>query len=212
MKSLLKSLVRFRLGPVAGVALLGNPLFLVSCAGPLEAPPAFEEQPFLCGSEHAEEYGRAVEQCREAHFRDGSCKGIISMRGVLDRQPTALTSTMDRAVHLDTKIAGEPSDRSFNFGGAGPYYTFVLNVGSFAVPPATTESGPLPDGACNNPTSGMGRCDVMNLEARGGNYLLRLVSIVRHVDVETEDEIGLSMTASTSDGLGHLELCLDAFP
>ena len=71
----------------------------------------------------------------------------------------------------------------------------------------------MADSACGAVVGGStcASSELLNLEARGGNYLSQLVNEVRDVRLETADEMQVALTADLRRG-GNVEVCFDVFP
>jgi hypothetical protein len=188
-------------------------LWLANCIAPLDAPSAFSAAQYLCDPAHAADFAAFVEPCREAHLRDQSCAGVMSFRGVIDSQPIAMDTEVVTAVYVDKPLADGTVSRAVTLNGFSPYFAFRMDLSNFLAPPAVSRTGPVADNACGSVVGGStcASSELLNLEARGGNYLSQLVSEVRDIRLETADELLVALTADLSRG-GDLEGCFDVFP
>jgi hypothetical protein len=171
---------------------------LTGCAAPISAPSAFSEERYLCDAEHLAEFDAIVAKCREAHLRDGSCSGYISLRGTIDSLTVVLDAPTSRVQFDDLPTPGGMTPRGFTLWAFAPYFELRLDI----LDPSATRIQ-TPDAS----DVGTNR-DFMNLEARGGNYLSAWVNETREIQILTNDEVKFSFSTDLTRG-GHLDGCLD---
>src|ERR1051325_10183514 len=78
---------------------------LTACVAPLQAPSAFEDEQSRGDPSHAEAWRARVESCRDAFAADGSCVGVISLRGIIDNENVVADSPVGRVAITDTPPA-----------------------------------------------------------------------------------------------------------
>jgi hypothetical protein len=184
---------------------------LAGCVAPLEAPSAFDDQQYLCDPGHADAWRARIESCRDAFAADGSCLGVISLRGILDNENVVMDSPVTRLVITDTPNRDGVVVRDYFVSGRAPYFDFSLDLTGFAVPPAHSANGIIIATATCNPDPGTDLVcfnGVLNIEVRGGTELLRLQTLVRNIRVETVSELEFNFSSDLARG-GNLSGCLD---
>jgi hypothetical protein len=179
-------------------ALFGAGVGLTGCLEPVSAPPAFSEESYLCDAEHTAEFDAILEQCRDAHRRDGSCTGLVSFRGTIDSQSVVLDAPTTRVVLSEPSISGTTVRREMTVWASAPYFAFRFSFVNVAMPAPEVAGG----------TSANSNFDFINLEARGGNYLSAWIHQVRDIKVLSPDEIAFTFSTDLLLG-GHLDGCLD---
>lgn len=188
-----------RRGVWSAVSVLGLAA-LAGCLSPLEAPSAFTGERYLCGPDQRAELDARVEECRQANLRDGSCTGILSLRGVIDSQPVVVDAPTVVATY--TIMVVPPNDRARDVFVAAdaPYFLISLHV-NLLIDPTTGSFSDLPDGL---------NMDILNVEARGGNYLSILEDETIDVQVQAGDELRLTFKGRLNRG-GSIDGCFHAF-
>lgn len=184
---------------------------LAACVAPLEAPSAFEDQQYLCDPGHADTWRARIESCRAAFVADGSCLGVISLRGILDNQNVVMDSPVTRLAITDSPNRDGTVVRDYFFRGSAPYFDFSMDLTGFAVPPAHSTNGLIIATATCDPAPGTDLVcfnGVLNIEVRGGTELLRLQTLVRNIRVETVYELELNFASDLARG-GNVSGCLD---
>jgi len=197
--------------------LVGLPC-LIHCVAPIDAPSAFSEESYLCDAAHIAEFDAHVEECRLEWAIDRSCAGYMSFRGIADLQAIVLDGRVSSATFVAAGQTEEPG-RQFTLTADAPYFEFVLKLNHFGIPPEKSKSGYIcdlnasaPDDICaSSLQAGQTSGEVLNLEARGGNLLALLTSQWREIEIETADELRLTLTANLARG-GQIEGCIDVFP
>jgi hypothetical protein len=185
-------------------ALLGA----AHCADPIDAPSAFSGERYLCGPEHAAEFEALVEECRTLR-QTSVCGGVLSLRGNIDSEDVILDAHLEPVAF--STLAGDPAiSGELNLVAAAPYFSLKLKLMYFAIPPLTSVSGLLPANCAALPTNDSGTCFVVNLEARGGNYLSSVVNVYRTVELETVNEKRITFTGDLTRG-GYIDGCVHAF-
>jgi hypothetical protein len=193
--------VRWRLAFAAALPWLAH------CADPIDAPPAFSGERYLCGPDHAAELDAQVEECRMA-LQTSVCRGVLSVRGNIDSEDVTLDARIVSASHEDW--GGDPTiARTLALLATSPYFTIKLDVFRLAVPPAMSISGALPENCAPSTAAGPTPCLLVNLEARGGNYLSAVKNVVRTIELEAPPEIRASFSGELVRG-GYLEGCFHA--
>jgi hypothetical protein len=186
-------------------------LCLARCVEPIDAPSAFSSEHYLCDEEHAAEFDAQVERCRQDHLRDQSCAGVLSLRGVFDSQPVVLDERVVKATYSDQVQQNGPTIRVMTINAIAPYFRVRFDS-NFSVPPEATKSGPVPDTDCSlGGGLSCGSTQILNLEARGGNYLSGLVSAVREIKLETLEEVRVKLSGGLARG-GNIDACFHIFP
>jgi hypothetical protein len=175
---------------------------LAQCAEPLHAPSAFTEERYLCDTP---EFDTAVGQCREGYLRDGSCIGLVFFHGIIDREMVVVDSL---ATSVQAPVPALPGGQAIGLGiwGKSPYFKFRFAFGDPAKVSAASV-GAVPAGSATDVDS---NADLLNLEARGGNYLAILINETREIQVLESDEIGFNFSADITRG-GHVDGCVDVF-
>jgi hypothetical protein len=148
-----------------------------------------------------------VEECREQR-QTSVCRGVLSLRGTIDSEDVTLDTRV--ATISNTDYPGDPSiAREIALVVPGAYFTLKLHMGYFAIPPLPSSSGALPhDCAANGQTPTP--CIIVNLEARGGNYLSATTNVFRTMELETTEEMRVSFTGDLTRG-GHVDGCFHLF-
>jgi hypothetical protein len=177
---------------------------VVGCASPIDAPSAYTSEQFLCGDEQAAEFDSQVERCREASLRDGSCSGIVSLKGSVDAQPIVIDSTAGKVTYV------EKSGRSDGSGGElselkvyarSPYFDFVLTLLS---KPLDLGTGEAP-GMCRDPTG------FFSIEARGGSDFVPMYFSSCELKLRTPQEMRVVFSAQLRIR-GNVDGCFHIFP
>jgi hypothetical protein len=177
---------------------------VVGCAAPIEAPSAYTSERFLCGDEQAAEFDSQVEWCREASLRDGSCSGIVSLKGSVDSHPIVIDSTAGKVTYV------EKSGRTDGRGGElselkvyarSPYFAFGLTLLS---QPLDLETPEVP-GVCRDPTG------FFSLEARGGSDFVPMYFLSCDLRLRTPQAMWVAFSANLRVR-GNLDGCFYIFP
>jgi hypothetical protein len=178
------------------------------CAAPLDAPPAFSDERYLCGPEHAAEFEALVEECRA--LRESSvCAGVLSLQGNIDSEDVTLDTRLESATF--SVYGGDPSvSADLWLVAPAPYFSITLGLLYLAAPPLSSLSGQLPDQCLTLARPVTATCMLVNVEARGGNYLSGVLNMYRTVELETPSEKRISFSADLVRG-GHIDACLHAF-
>jgi hypothetical protein len=179
------------------------------CADPVDAPPAFSGERYLCGPEHAAEFEALVEDCRTLR-QTSVCGGVLSLRGNIDSEDVTLDGHLG-SVEFSSVAGVDPSvSGGLVLRAPAPYFDLTLNLRYLAVPPLTSLSGLLPASCATSPSDATETCLIVNLEARGGNYLSSTVNVYRTVELETASERRMSFTGDLVRG-GSVDGCFHAF-
>jgi hypothetical protein len=178
-------------------------LALTHCVDPIDAPPAFFSQQYLCDAAHQSEWEARTEQCREAHQRDGSCAGILSFRGTLDSQPMVVGSPVTSATVRRVTLPDGSMPVGSVIRAPAPYFTIQLTF--------VDNTKPASGNVFGNVTGGVSNSDFIDLEARGGNYLANFVNETRETRLVTSDEANFAFSTDLSRGGGHIDGCLHVF-
>jgi hypothetical protein len=177
---------------------------VVGCETPIDAPSAYTGEQFLCGDEQAAEFDSQVGRCREASLRDGSCSGIVSLKGAVDAQPIVIDSTAGKVTYV------EKSGRSDGSGGElselkvyarSPYFEFILTLLS---KPLDLGTGEAP-GMCRDPTG------FFSIEARGGSDFVPMYFSSCELKLRTPQEMRVIFSAQLRNR-GDLDGCFHIFP
>lgn len=114
--------LRRAIGVVCALACAG-------CAMPVENPPVYESQRFLCADEHSDAWRDAVDDCHEDFERDQSCAGVLSFTGQLEGEAVTVESLLGTTEFLDLRADGEGSElrQELKLKGASPYFQFVFS-------------------------------------------------------------------------------------
>jgi hypothetical protein len=175
---------------------------LAGCVAPLSAPSAFTGEKFLCDPEHLPEFDVLMEECRQARLRDQSCAGYVSFRATIDKQPVVVDAPAFLSNYSDYKNAENGvSGRDVFWAAFSPYFRVSLHV-NLTRDVATGWLSDAFDGV---------NLDILNLEARGGNYFAVLNGAVRTIQFQAADELRVEFSAHISRG-GSIEGCFDVFP
>lgn len=107
--------------------LHGVAVFTAAC-GPLDAPPAYEEEQFLCESG----LEAALEPCRTDWLTNAGCAGVLSMRGEVQGLPVAVDSRLLSARVENGQQLPYPEllRTELKLIGRSPYYEFVFSQNS----------------------------------------------------------------------------------
>jgi hypothetical protein len=168
-----------------------------ACSDPLEAPPAFESERFLCGEENLEAFETELDDCLQARLRnEAACRGVISFRGVIDEQPVIGDAWI---VDADVNPSADPNEPpDIHMRAYAPYFIYSL---AFAVRSELGMINEVVDSAVN----------FVNLEVRGGNYLVALVDGTIDIQLRTDTELRAALAGNLARG-GQLETCFHVFP
>jgi hypothetical protein len=190
-------------------AVIGAPLaWLAGCGAPLDAPSAFEDEQYLCDVPHQAIWQQRVADCRGAYAADGSCKGVISVRGLVDSQSVTIDSPVTHWIAVDTPLRGGTVDRSYYVAGVSPYFLFNLELPGFSTVPGMSSKSILLPGHCLDQPLPECVPAVFNVEARDGSANLSMTSLVRNLSLDTRDELVVNF-AGDVDGGGTLAGCFD---
>jgi hypothetical protein len=168
---------------------------IAACASPIDAPSAYEGEQYLCDDSHAALWSAEVEACRSAHADDGSCAAAMSFRGVIDKQAVVMSMRASMGTIIDDIDSAGAPIRGVRVVGPTPYfrcsltYSFVRR-GQSGVPVSNTSN--------------------LNLEARGGNYLVGLVEKEHAILVDTDEEFAFTTKSDLARG-GYFEGCFHLF-
>lgn len=166
-------------------------LFLASgCASAIDAPSAYETTTYLCDDAHAAEWAAEIEACRA--LGDEGCAGIMSVRGVVDEQPVRASNRVESAVE-SVDQSDEGPVRSFRLSGRTTYFRLALTC-------QFLRDGRPPSSLTSN----------LNLEARGGNYLVGLARPAQSIQVDSPGEFAFRVQSSLTRG-GTFEGCFHLF-
>jgi hypothetical protein len=168
---------------------------VAGCASPIDAPSAYEGQQYLCDEAHAASWDARVEACRSAHAVDGSCAAAVSFRGNIDHHDVVGSMQADVGTFIgDVDSSGVPI-RMLHVAGPTPYFRLAITYGFFLR---------------GQPGRPAGNISNMNLEARGGNYLVGLIEKEHAILVDTDEEFAFSVASNLSRG-GSFDGCLHLF-
>lgn len=177
---------------------------VIGCADPIDAPSAFSGERYVCGPEHVAEFDALMEECRTLR-QTSVCRGVLSLRGSIDAQDVTVDAHVT-SLSVSDWPGGDPEfARAISVLAGSPYFNIKLDMNYLAVPPRASISGELPENCALTPTSST-TCMLLNLEARGGNYLVGMIHVVRTMELETAEEVRTSFSADLARG-GHLEGC-----
>lgn len=180
---------------------------LAHCAAPVDAPSAFRAERYVCGAEHAAEFETLMDECRTLGQTEG-CNGILSLRGTIDSEDVVVDTWVTSATAADWP--GDPHGaRTLELLGASPYFTIKLDVYYLAVPPLTSQSGPLPVNCSAQPELTFGPCLILNLEARRANYFTGVENVTRTMELESPSEMRASFSGDLARG-GRIDGCFHA--
>jgi hypothetical protein len=181
---------------------------LARCGDPIDAPSAFSAERYVCGPEHAAEFEALVEECRTLRQTD-VCGGVLSMRGSIDSEDVVMDARVSSATPFDWP--GDPGiARTLELLAASPYFNVKLDLQYLAVPPLMSVSGALPENCAAGPLVPDVPCIILNLEARGGNYLSGVNNVVRTMELEGMPEVRASFSGDLARG-GYIEGCFHVF-
>jgi hypothetical protein len=170
--------------------LVGFFFLSAGCASAIDAPSAYETAPYLCDDSQAAAWATEVEACRAA----GSdlCAGVMSFRGVIDEQPVRSSNRVQLVTLLLDATSGVEI-RTVRVVGRTAYYRLAVSC-EF-----------LPDGM-PPPTFSQN----LNLEARGGNYLVGLSQTQQSIQVDEPGEFAFRIQSKLTRG-GTFEGCFHLF-
>lgn len=189
-------------------ALVSLAVSLAHCANPIDAPSAFSAERYLCGPEHAAEFEAFLQDCR-TRGQSEVCNGILSLRGTIDSEEVVIDTWVDRATPSDWP-GDRGTARAMELLAASAYFNIKLDVHYLAVPPLTSYSGELPENCSAQPELTFAPCMILNLEARGGNFLSGVATSVRTIELETATEMRASFSGEFARG-GHIDGCFHIF-
>jgi hypothetical protein len=177
---------------------------LAGCVAPLTAPSAFTGERFLCDAEHLPEFDALMEECRQDRVTGKSCSGYVSLRATIDKQPVvvdapAVTSTSHEFSYPEFGLSG----REIFWAAFSPYFRVSINMNMIRDP----STGLLTESIRETSSTP----DILNLEARGGNYFATLSSQGRSIQFQAADELRVAFSGRLSRG-GSVEGCFDVFP
>ena len=183
-------------------------LLWAGCVSPLQAPSAFSGERYLCDEKSAPEWEARLEACRATYAQDGSCLGVISMRGVIDAQSVVVDSPVTGLTITDTPRSDGTISRAVFITALSPYFRFSFDLPGFHDPGHNT-SGFVQPASCTA-LAGVVPCfaGVLNIEARGGTYLSELSTLLQNIKVDTADELRVAFAADIVRG-GDLTGCFD---
>lgn len=187
---------------ISAVGIAFALICLAGCVAPLSAPSAFTGEQYLCDPDHLSEFDALMEECRQDRLRDQSCSGYMSFRATIDKQPVVVDAPVFLANYVDyTNAVNGVSGRDLFWYAFSPYFGVSLDLNLTRDPDTNLLSDAY---------DGVNR-DILNLEARGGNYLAILNLAVRTLQFQTADELRLAFSANLSRG-GTIEGCFDVLP
>jgi hypothetical protein len=135
---------------------------------------------------------------------------VLSLRGNIDSEDVTLDARL-RPVGFSIVAGADPSvSAELALVAPAPYFNLKLNLLYLAAPPLTSLSGLLPASCAISPSDRSGTCLIVNLEARGGNYLSSVVNVYRTVELETVNEKHITFTGDLTRG-GYIDGCVHAF-
>jgi hypothetical protein len=171
---------------------------LTGCAAPIDAPSAFSEEQYLCNADRIDEFNARVEVCRRVRASGGACGGYLSFQGIVDSQPVVVDSAISR-VDSQTQTTAGVVRNGLILWSSSPYFDFRFSLVDKIMPGSLI------------PVSGTdSNVDIMNLEARGGNYFVNWTNETRDVLLLTSDELRFTFSTDLQRG-GHLDGCVDTF-
>jgi hypothetical protein len=190
-------------------AVIGPALaWLAACGAPFDAPSAFEDEQYLCDVPHQALWQQRVADCRTAFLTDGSCQGVMSLRGLIDSQNVTVDSPVTRWTATDFPLSDGSLDRSYFVAGVSPYFFFSLDLPHFSALPGSSRSGMFVLGTCTDHASPDCLPAIFNVDARGGTAVLRMSTLVRNLVVDTREELALNFAGDLTLG-GNLAGCYD---
>jgi hypothetical protein len=145
-------------------------------------------------------------QCRERYLRDRSCIGLVSFRGIIDAQPVVVDSLATRVQAPGTPLPGGQLDVGLGIWGHAPYFGFRFAFGD----PARVSGGSVGSAIMSTPAAVDSSADLLNIEARGGNYLATMINETREIQILDSDEIRFKFSADIVQG-GRIDGCVDVF-
>jgi hypothetical protein len=170
--------------------LVGFLFLAAGCASAIDAPSAYETAPYLCDEAHAIEWASEVEACRAAG--SDHCAGVMSFRGVIDEQPVRSSNRVELVTRTIDATSGVEI-RSVRAEGRTAYYRLAITC------EFSPDGTPAPSFSSN-----------LNLEARGGNYLVGLAPREQSVQVDEPGEFAYRIQSKLTRG-GTFEGCFHLF-